>query len=137
MGPHAEGHGPCTGVLRLEGGGEAGVRQLVADPEMEGKGILCQSCLALPQAQNGKVLPPFLQSESAAPGETVLLHVEGRSADADRLVQQRAHNGEQNGVPARPAGWVSLPDILQAGCVPQGDELPALVRHHRRQPAAL
>ena len=95
-------------------------------PQGEREGIAFQGILILPQFQRNEVLPLLQQRKLRSPGKPVAAHLTALSADVHPAVLQRPHNGKQDRVLSRPKGRVSSPDILQAVCVPQGYQLPAL-----------
>ena len=72
-----------------------------------------------------KVLALFHWGKLHFPGKAVAAHFADLAGELYFAILQRAHNGEEDGVAARPEGWVARPNILLAFAVPQGDQFPA------------
>ena len=110
------------GVLR----GEALIGEPMGDMEGEGIGVELEALFILAEGEGDEVLPLCRHGEITAAGEAVLCHLVGRVAKADfAAVGKAAHNGEQDGIAARPVGGSAAPNVFRAALVAEGNQFAA------------
>ena len=137
MGAQAEGHGLIAGVGHRDGGGKAGVGELLPHHQLKGVGVDRQSVGALPQLQLRPVLPLTGHGKFAGTGKAVTVHGDLFLPNRHLAVPQPTHDGEEEGIAPRPIGRISRPDVLQTVLIPVGHQLAAVGGHPGGTPAPL